>query len=39
MSISDEELIQQLESVPLVDPPDFREAVMRGAPRTRQSPS
>ncbi len=28
MSISDEELIQQLESVPLVDPPDFREAVL-----------
>ena len=33
MSISDEELIQQLESVPLVDPPDFREAVMRGVRR------
>ena len=28
MPISDEELVQQLESVPLVDPGDFREAVM-----------
>lgn len=28
MSITDEELVRQLESVPLVEPPDFREAVM-----------
>jgi hypothetical protein len=29
MSISDEELTRQLEAVPLVDPPDFREDVLR----------
>jgi len=28
MAISDEELVRQLESVPLVDPGDFREPVM-----------
>ena len=28
MPISDEELVRQLESVPLVDPGDFRESVM-----------
>ena len=28
MSLTDEDLVRQLESVPLVDPPDFREAVM-----------
>lgn len=35
MPISDEELIRQLESVPLVDPGDFRESVMSkiGQPR------
>jgi hypothetical protein len=34
MSISDEELVRQLESVPMVDPPQMRDAVMsriRGA--------
>src|SRR5437899_3036959 len=33
MSISDDELIQQLESGPAVGPPGFREAVMRGVRR------
>ena len=28
MPVTDEELVRQLESVPLVEPPDFREAVM-----------
>jgi hypothetical protein len=28
MPLTDEELVRQLESVPLVEPPDFREAVM-----------
>jgi len=30
MSISDDELVRQLESVPLVDPPPMRDAVMSG---------